>query len=153
VVAEGFGFTDGACADAEGNFYFADVANGTSIQRISPLGEVTTYVDGVAGVSGMEFGPDARLYACQIREGRVIVFDRERKMTVLAENVQPNDLVVTRDGGVDPTGRISGVILKPQDKPMVSVCFAGERLHWMYVCSADRIYRRETKATGLLFFQ
>lgn len=60
LVAEGFCFTGGECADAEGNFCFDDVAQGTPIQRISATGEVSAYIEGEPGISGMELGPDAK---------------------------------------------------------------------------------------------
>jgi enterochelin esterase family protein len=53
----------------------------------------------------------------------------------------------------DPTGRLSGVIAKPQNKGLVSVAFAGANLEYLYACCSDKIYRRKTKARGVLFFQ
>src|SRR5438876_7635713 len=52
LVAEGFGFTDAACADAEGNFYFFDLGKGTGIQRIGPDGKVATLIDNTPKCSG-----------------------------------------------------------------------------------------------------
>src|SRR5436190_12281403 len=37
-VAGGYQFTDAACGDTEGNFYFADVTKGTAINRITADG-------------------------------------------------------------------------------------------------------------------
>jgi gluconolactonase len=53
----------------------------------------------------------------------------------------------------DSTGRLGGVIERPQNKGTVSVAFAGPNLEYLYVCSSDKIYRRKTKAKGVLFFQ
>src|SRR5262245_65482501 len=63
LVAEGFGFTDGACADADGNFYFMDIGKGTSIQRITPDGKTGPFIESAPKCSGLTFGPDGRLYA------------------------------------------------------------------------------------------
>ena len=52
----------------------------------------------------------------------------------------------------DPTGRMGGVILKPQNKPLVSVSFAGPNLSYLYVCCGDKIYRRKARSKGVLFF-
>src|SRR6266480_4433092 len=112
LVADGFGFTDAACADAEGNFYFFDLGKNTGIRKISPDGKVTTDAQG-------------RYY-------------------------------VTSHVGIqmfDWTGRLGGVIARPQNKGTVSVTFAGPNLEYLYVCSPDKIYRRKTKAKGVLFFQ
>tara|TARA_R110002049_G_scaffold50370_3_gene143073 strand:+ start:112583 stop:113515 length:933 start_codon:yes stop_codon:yes gene_type:complete len=53
----------------------------------------------------------------------------------------------------DPTGRMSGVIAAPTDKPIVSVAFAGPGLSYLYVASGEEIYRRKTNVKGVLFFQ
>lgn len=53
----------------------------------------------------------------------------------------------------DPTGRMGGVILAPQSKPLVSVEFSGPDLSYLYVCCGDKIYRRKTKSHGMLSFQ
>ncbi|HUL50961.1 MAG TPA: SMP-30/gluconolactonase/LRE family protein, partial [Candidatus Nitrosotalea sp.] len=53
----------------------------------------------------------------------------------------------------DATGRLGGVIARPQNKGTVSVTFAGPNFEYLYVCSSDKIYRRKTKAKGVLFFQ
>ena len=100
LVAENLGFTDGACADADGNFYFFDLGKGTGIQKITPDGKVTTFLEGTPKCSGIKFGPDGRFYACtQGPKKQVIAIDVPTgKITVLADNVQPNDLVVSRKG-------------------------------------------------------
>ena len=258
LVGEGYGFTDAACADAEGNFYFSDLPKGV-VHRVSPDGKVTPFLESGVKISGLKFGPDGRLYACtQGPKKQVVAFTLPSKeMTVLADNVQPNDLVVSRKGFVyftetgkgqvtivdakgnlrvgatgikapngitlsadqgtlvvseysgtnawafrveadgslahgerymtlrtpngkadsggdgsttdsagryyitshvgiqmfDPTGRMGGVIAKPQNKGAVSVAFAGPNLECLYVACSDKVYRRKTQAKGALFFQ
>ena len=259
LVAEGFGFTDAACADAEGNFYFFDLGKGTGIQRIGADGKAMTFVENTPKCSGLKFGPDGRLYACtQGPKKQVVALEAPSgKVSVLADDVMPNDLVVShkglvyftetgkgqvtivdtngnirvgarginkpngvtlspdqgtlavseyggtnvwayrvgRDGSLtagerymtlrapvgkadsggdgmttdaqgryyvtshlgiqmfDSTGREGGLIAKPQNKGTVSVTFAGPNLEYLFVCSSDKIYRRRTKARGVLFFQ
>lgn len=257
-VAEGYQFTDAACADAEGNFYFADVGKGKSINKISPDGKVSVHIDNTPKISGLKFGPDGRIYAACQAPKQIAAFDKDGKMTVVAEGAEPNDLVVTAKGDIyytdtgkkqvvlvdakgnrravdtginkpngitlspdqgtlavsdyggvnvwvfriekdgslsarepymtarnafgkevsggdgsttdtagryyvtsdvgiqvfDPTGRMCGVIAKPQgNKAAVSVAFAGPGHHYLYAASTDKIYRRKTQATGALFFQ
>jgi len=256
VVSEGHGLTDGAACDAEGNFYFTDVAKGNTVNKIDAAGKLTVFVKNAERVSGLQFGPDGRLFACQGgKVGRIVAFGKDGAREVIAKGVEPNDLVVTRkgwiyftetrkqqvtsispdgtvtanatrikrpngitlspdqstlavsdhggvyvwvyhikpDGGLthempymtmrspppfrsargdgmasdarkryyvttavglqmfDPTGRMGGVILKPQNKPLVSVVFAGPKLSYLYVCCGDKIYRRKTKSRGVLF--
>ena len=54
---------------------------------------------------------------------------------------------------IEKQPRLGGVIERPQNKGTVSVAFAGPNLEYLYVCSSDKIYRRKTKAKGVLFFQ
>ena len=259
LVAEGFGFTDGACADADGNFYFMDLGKGTAIQKISPDGKVTDFIKNAPKCSGLKFGPDGRLYACTQgpKKQLVAIEVPSGTITVLADNVQPNDLVVSHKGyayftetgkgqvtivdakgnvrvgatginapngitlspdqgtlavseyrgtnvwayrvnvdgsldagarymdlrtpvgkadsggdgsttdamgryyvtshlGIqmfDSTGRLDGIIAKPTNKGCVSVAFAGPGHEYLYACAADKIFRRKTRAKGVLFFK
>lgn len=100
LVSQGHQFTDGFTTDQKGNFYFADVLGGTTIERIDPAGNVTTVATDAPRISGMHIGPDGKLYACQGGTfGRIVVFDLEEgSMEVVTEGVKPNDLVVTQDG-------------------------------------------------------
>lgn len=98
-VAEGLAFADGPTTDAEGNFYFSDMrGDAAGIYRISPSGVKTKLSD--EGVSGLKFAPDGRLIACQGAKKRIIAIDLKASaaIEVLAEDVQPNDLVVSAKG-------------------------------------------------------
>ena len=49
----------------------------------------------------------------------------------------------------DPTGRLCGVLDKPQPaKPLTSCVLAGAKRDMLYVTNGDRIYRRKVQATG-----
>src|SRR5438309_1360067 len=61
-VAEDLGFADGPCTDAEGNFYFSDM-KAPGIFKVALDGRKTLLLAEPA--SGLKFGPDGRLYACQ----------------------------------------------------------------------------------------
>jgi enterochelin esterase family protein len=258
LVAEGFQFTDAACADADGNFYFSDLPRG-AVHRVTPEGQVALFLENGPKVSGLKFGPDGRLYACtQGPKPQVIALTLPSKeISVLADDVQPNDLVVSHKGYVyftvtgkgqvtiidakgttrvgatginapngitlssdqgtlavseyrgtnvwvfrvepdgslthgsrymelrtpvgktesggdgsttdrqgryyvtshvgiqmfDSTGRLGGVIAKPQNKGCVSIAFAGRDQEYLYACCSDKVYRRKTKAKGTLFFR
>ena len=258
LVAEGYQFTDATCSDADGNFYFTDVAGGSTINRIGPDGNASEFLTGMPRISGLKWGPDGRFYACvQAPAKQVVAIEvPSGKITVLAEDVQPNDLIVSHRGDVyftetgpgqvtlidaqgkkrvaasginkpngislspdqgtlvvseyggtnawayriekdgtlsagerymtlraphgksatqgdgmttdtegryyitsalgiqmfDATGRISGIIAKPQaDQPCVSVAFAGPKLQYLYAASKSHIYRRKTQAKGVVF--
>ncbi len=97
-VVENIGFGDALATDDAGNFYFCDM-RGTApgIYKIALDGTKTKLSDEV--VSGMKFGPDGRAYACQGAKKRVVAIDlKTGAVEVLATDVQPNDLAVTRTG-------------------------------------------------------
>lgn len=49
----------------------------------------------------------------------------------------------------DPTGRMGGVILKPQAKKLSNAAFGGKDRKYLYVTCSDRVYRRLTKSAGV----
>jgi pyruvate kinase len=101
LVGEGYGFTDAACADAGGNFYFSDLRKNV-IHRVSPDGKVSAFLENGPSISGLKFGPDGRLYAAtQAPKKQIIAFAPDTKaITVLAEDVQPGDIILIDDGRV-----------------------------------------------------
>ncbi len=113
LVAEGLGFADGPCADAEGNFYFSDM-KAPGIFKITPDGVQTTLSK--EGASGLKWGADGLLYACQGAMKRVIAINAANGTSaVFAEEVQPNDLAVTKNGEVyiTETGAGQITLLRP----------------------------------------
>lgn len=60
-------------------------------------------------------------------------------------------LYVTTRAGLqmfDPTGRLGGVIAKPQEKSLSNVVFGGPKFDTLYVTCTDKVYRRKTKVVG-----
>jgi sugar lactone lactonase YvrE/enterochelin esterase-like enzyme len=270
-VAEGLGFADGPCSDEAGNFYYSDM-RAPGIFEVSTGGTSTKVIAEPA--SGLKFGPDGRIYACQGAKKRLIAIDLASNgaIEVLATDVQPNDLVVSRKGHIyftetgkkqvklidlktkevrvvdtgitrpngialspdqgtlavsdsgggnvwtfrvesdgtlaaktpymtmrlptddkgefkfnepppykpassgdgmttdtlgryyvtsalgvqvfDPTGRLCGVLPKPQpDKPLTSCTLAGPDRAYLYITNGDKIYRRKVQAQGAIWFK
>ena len=119
LVSDGYGHTDAACVDEEGNFYFSDVKSGNTINKIGTDGKVIVYAKDAERISGMQFGPNGILYACQGGSyKRIVQFDKEGKLSVHAENITPNDLVVTHSGWVYVTETKSRkiVAISPEGK-------------------------------------
>jgi enterochelin esterase family protein len=98
VVAENVAFADGPCADSEGNFYFSDM-KAPAVYKIAVDGTRSKISD--EGVSGLKFGPDGKLYACQGAKKRVISINpADGEVREIATGVQPNDLAVTQEGQI-----------------------------------------------------
>ena len=98
-VVEGLGMGDAACTDAAGNFYFSDVRGGPGIFRLGEDGTKTKVSD--ENASGLKFGPDGRLYGCLGAKKHIFAIQLPGgTMEVVAENVQPNDFVITDRGHI-----------------------------------------------------
>ncbi len=97
VVADKLGFADAPCTDADGNFYFSDM-KAPAVWKVNVSdGQKTEIVK--ESVSGLEFGPDGLLYACQGSKKRVISINPQTgEVREVASNVTPNDLAVSSDG-------------------------------------------------------
>jgi len=123
LVGEGYGFTDAACADAQGNFYFSDLPKGV-LHRVTPEGKVTAFLENGPKISGLKFGPDGKLYAAtQGPKKQILAIAPETKaITVLADEVAPNDLVVSHKGHVyfTDTGKGCVMAIDPQKKSSVA---------------------------------
>jgi enterochelin esterase family protein len=114
-----YGFTDAACTDADGNFYFSDLPHAT-LYRVSVDGQVSKWLEDGPKVSGLKFGPDGRLYAAtqgsaasgQEQRKKIIAIDSASKeITDIANDVQPNDLAVSRAGWIYFTDTGAGQVL------------------------------------------
>ncbi|MBI5772190.1 MAG: SMP-30/gluconolactonase/LRE family protein [Verrucomicrobia bacterium] len=94
-------FPDGPTADAQGNFYFCEMRSTPPvIWKITSAGMKSKLIEGTSA-SGLKFGPDGRLYACVGKDKQLVAFDiPSGKKTVIAEDVQPNDLVVSAKGHI-----------------------------------------------------
>jgi enterochelin esterase family protein len=114
VAAEGLNFTDATSADADGNLYFSDLrAKPAVIFKLSPDGKQTKVAE--AAMSGTKMGPDGKLYGCG--GGKVMSFDlSDGKATLIADGLQPNDLVVSHKGDIyiTETGKKQVTLIDPK---------------------------------------
>jgi enterochelin esterase family protein len=127
LVGEGYGFTDAACGDAEGNFYFSDL--GKSVVYRVGVGETkpSVWMEGGPKISGMKFGPDGKIYAATQGQGtnnakKIIVIDPATKqIETVAVDVNPNDLIVSKAGWIYFTdtgaGQVIGVPISGRNLP------------------------------------
>lgn len=116
LIADGFQFTEGPVADAEGNILFSDIPAGKIYRWVvpqdrpatSPPFEVETWLDPSGNTNGLCFDRNGLLLACQMGQGRrVVAIDPVTKtITPLAERIEgkrlnaPNDLWVDANNGI-----------------------------------------------------
>lgn len=99
-VAAGYQFTEGPAVDDGGNVFFVDVPASKIFKIEVATNTVTTFVADSGKASGLMFGGDGRLYACQSGARAIVSYDAEGKAKTVCEDVDVNDLVVTKDNRV-----------------------------------------------------
>jgi gluconolactonase len=121
VVSSGHKFTEGPAVDRQGNVFFSDIPN-NRIHRIGVDGKVTVFKEDSGGANGLMFGPDGRLYACQNGRKRIVAYTPDGKESVLADDVNSNDLAITGKGEIyftDPPHKQVWFLSKSGDKRVV----------------------------------
>jgi sugar lactone lactonase YvrE/enterochelin esterase-like enzyme len=99
LVGEGYRFTEGPAADKQGNVFFSDIPN-NRIHKIGLDGKVTVFKEDSGAANGLMFGPDGRLYACQNGRKRIVAYTMDGAESVIAEDVNSNDLVINSKGEI-----------------------------------------------------
>jgi sugar lactone lactonase YvrE len=159
LVAEGYTFTEGPAVDAAGNLFFVDVPASNIYKLDVATKRVTLFAENTGRASGLVFGSDGRLYACQNGNRAIVAYDAAGQATRLAEGLDVNDLCITRAGRiyvtdpknhqvwlVEPDGqkrvvdtgieRPNGITLWPDQRTLVVADSAGEHL-WTFRIADD----------------
>ena len=109
LVGEGYKFTEGPAADAQGQVYFTDVPD-NKIYKVALDGTVSVFSAESHATNGLMFGPDGRLYGCQNGLKKIVAFNPDGSTETLADGVESNDIVVAGNGGIfftdPPAGRV-----------------------------------------------
>lgn len=122
LISDGYKFTEGPAADAEGQVYFTDIPN-NRIHKIGLDDKVSVFAEATANTNGLMFGPDGLLYGCRNGDKRIVAYDNDAKMQTIAEDISSNDLVVAGDGGIyvsDPPGGRIWYINPKREKKVVA---------------------------------
>ena len=104
-LADGFKFTEGPAADAEGNVFFTDIPN-NRIHKWSTGGVLSVYREDSGAANGLYFDKAGNLLACEGGRRQLVSIDPQGKATVLANKYDdkkfnsPNDLWIDPKGGV-----------------------------------------------------
>ncbi len=105
LLAEGFKFTEGPAADAEGNVYFTDQPN-DRICEWSVDGKLTDFMKPCGRSNGMFFDKQGNLWTCADMDNELWMIDPQGNVTMFVNDFDgkllngPNDLWIAPDGGI-----------------------------------------------------
>jgi gluconolactonase len=105
LLADGFKFTEGPAADAQGNVFFTDQPN-DRILKWSTDGKLSTAMEPCGRSNGLCFDAKGNLWACADEKNQLWCIDPLGKVTVVVKDYQgkllngPNDLWIRPDGGI-----------------------------------------------------
>jgi len=99
LVGEGYGFTEGTAADAAGNVFYQDIPTSTTY-RVGADGHAAVFSTTANRASGTSFSVDGGRYEVAGATRQILRYDEAGKVSVVADNIDGNDLLVTRNGNV-----------------------------------------------------
>ena len=99
LVSDGYKFTEGPAVNQQGELFFNDFSGSKSF-KVGLDNKVTQTVVDSKRSNGQAFGPDGRLYVVQSGDQKVIAYDREGKVSVIADGFVGNDIVVANNGNI-----------------------------------------------------
>lgn len=176
VVAEGLD-ADTLAVAHNGDIYATDSKNGR-VWLINGKREKRVVDERSRSLSGLAFSPDqSLLYVSDMRDQFVYSFQiqpdgslahRQRYYYLHLANGSTQSgaggmtvdaqgrLYVATTVGLqicDQAGRVNGIVLKPQNNVALwNAVFGGPALDTLFVSCGDKVYKRKTKATGVLSF-
>ncbi|HKB12823.1 MAG TPA: SMP-30/gluconolactonase/LRE family protein, partial [Vicinamibacterales bacterium] len=159
-VGDGYASAASPATDKDGDVFFADPPS-NRIYRSDQERRVTVFKENSGGARALRVGADGRLYATQLAAKRIVSFGPSGDEKIVAQNIQANDLVLTRNGAIyfvdsarrsvgriDPGGarRVvysGGEIMNPTalaltpDQAMLLVGDGMDRYQWSFQIAAD----------------
>jgi len=104
-LADGFKFTEGPAADAEGNVFFTDQPN-NRIHKWSVDGTLSIFHKSPGRANGLYFDKDGNLLACADLNNELWLIDTKGNVTVLVKAYKGKKLNGPNDLWIDPKGGI-----------------------------------------------
>jgi len=104
-LANGFLFTEGPAADADGNVFFSDIPN-RRIHKWSVDGELHTYREDLGATNGLYFDSDGSLVVCEMQRRQLSRIAPDGTRTLLADAHAGKKLNTPNDLWVDPRGGV-----------------------------------------------
>ena len=105
LVARNFSFTEGPATDKQGNIYFTDQPN-NKIWIYRTDGTLQLFLDSAGRSNGLYFDKKGHLIACADEQMQLWSIDRNKKVTVLINDLEGKKLNGPNDLWVSPRGDI-----------------------------------------------
>jgi sugar lactone lactonase YvrE/enterochelin esterase-like enzyme len=99
VVGEGYQFTEGTAASSKGEVFYQDIPT-SKTYKVGLDGKLTTLNLDAKKASGTCFGPDGKRYTVAGETKQVLSYDANGKETVVADNINGNDLIIAKNGNM-----------------------------------------------------
>ncbi len=99
LVGEGYGFTEGIAANAKGEVFFQDIPN-SKTYKVGLDGKVTALPLDAKKASANCFDADGTRYSNAAVTKQIIRYDVDSKASIVASDVDGNDLVVAKNGNI-----------------------------------------------------
>jgi gluconolactonase len=97
VVADGFKSTDAPAVNARGEVFFNETSTAKTY-RVAADGTVSVFNADSKKANGQAFDSSGRLWSVSLKEPRVLRYDPDGQVAVVAEGVLGNDIIVGHDG-------------------------------------------------------
>lgn len=107
LLASGFRFPEGPAVDRDGNVYLVNLGNGI-INKVSPAGDVSVYVDTGGANQACLFDGNGNLYVCHNEPGRtgILKVDPARNISVVTTTSGGKPILRTNDLAWGAQGRL-----------------------------------------------
>ena len=99
LVGEGYGFTEGIAANAKGEVFFQDIPN-SKTYKVGLDGKVTALPLDAKKASANCFDANGTRYSNAAVTKQIIRYDVDDKASIVASDVDGNDLVVAKNGNI-----------------------------------------------------
>jgi gluconolactonase len=99
LVGEGYKLSEGTAVNTKGDFFFTDIPAGKAY-RLDAEGKPVEFIADTKRANGQAFGPDGRLYACATATKQVLAYDANGTVSIIANDIGGNDLVVAHNGNL-----------------------------------------------------
>ncbi len=109
LVGEGYQFTEGTAANKNGEVFYQDIP-ASKTYKVDVNGKLTTLNTDAKKASGTSFGADGKRYTVAGATKQILSYDADENVTVIADSIAGNDLVVANNGNIyvtSPDGTVN----------------------------------------------